>query len=486
MLRNFLLFLLIAFLLLAVVLGINTVRFASRQITKPGTPARQFRIEEEAVNKLRGAIRIPTVSFDDPDMMDTAAFSNMLIYLDDNFPLVATGMQKTIINKYSVIYHWLGKKNTNNPAILYAHYDVVPVELVNRDQWLHDPWTGDTAKGSIWGRGTLDDKGSMIAMLVAAERMMKNGFVPENDIYFIFGHDEEVGGERGAGMVAKYLSEKKITTRFNLDEGGPCSHGIVPFIDRPVILAGTAEKGYVTLRLTAKVKGGHSSKPEKITSTGVLVQALSRLEKYKFPQKVSPVMLDFITYAGPEMKMPYKLVFANTWLFKPLILKAYQEISAEGNALTRSTFAITILEAGIKENLIPGVASAKVNFRILTGEQVNTVLKQVKKVIDDDRVKIDVIRPIEPSPVTNTDTYGFRLIQEVSASVFPDAVFSPFLMLGGTDSKHFENISASLIRCQPVRMDAEQLRTVHGVNERIGIHDFMEMIAFYEELIRRI
>jgi carboxypeptidase PM20D1 len=472
-------------LLILLIIAVNTARFESKQLERSGV-ANVYPIDYDAVDKLAGAIRIPTVSYDDPALLDTTAFLAMLAYLDDHFPLAGAAMEKTIINSFTVIYHWKGKVNNTQPSILYAHLDVVPIEEVNRDEWLHDPWSGDTAQGYLWGRGALDNKGSMIAMLVAAERLLDKGFTPDNDVYFIFGHDEEVGGPEGAGHAAKYLESRGITTKFNLDEGGPCSHGMVPFVEGAVLMLGTAEKGYVTLQLTAKVKGGHSSKPEKVTSTGVLVQALARLEKYKFPQRVSPVMQDFMAYAGPEMGLPYKAIFANTWLFKPLILKAYQEISAEGNALTRTTFAITLMNAGVKENTIPGEASAKVNFRILTGESVASVVETVKKVIDDERIDIEIIRPIEPSPVTSTASYGFKMVQEVGAKIFPDAIVSPFLMLGGTDSKHFEKISESLVRCQPVRMDAELLRTIHGVNERIGIHDYMEMIAFYEEIIQRI
>lgn len=472
-------------LLLLIVVIINTVRFPSRQLERSGEP-NVYPIDQEALDLLSGAIRFPTISWDDRSILDTVAFSGMVEYLREKFPLVNTALERTLINSFTVIYHWKGSENITEPSILYAHLDVVPVEEVNRDQWLHDPWAGDTAQGYLWGRGTLDNKGSMIAMLVAAERLLQKGFQPANDIYFVFGHDEEVGGPDGAGMAAKYFKEKGIKTKFNLDEGGPCAHGMVPFVDAPVIMAGTAEKGYVTLKLTARVSGGHSSKPEKVTSTGVLVRALSRLEKYRFPQQVSPVMRDFMAYAGPEMPLPYKAVFANVWLFKPIILKAYQELSAEGNALTRTTFAITMMDAGIKENTIPGEAGAKVNFRILTGESVASVVETVKKVINDDRVDIEIIRPIEPSPVASTDSYGFRMVQEVGARIFPDAMIAPFLMLGGTDSKHFEDISHSLVRCQPVRMNSELLRTIHGVNERIGLHDYMEMIAFYEEIMQRI
>jgi carboxypeptidase PM20D1 len=484
--KKILLFLLVPILLIIGIALYNTFTVKSKQINKGGDRL-TFEINHEAINRLQRAIKIPTVSYDDPAKLDTASFSHMLALLDSMYPNTNAQLEKTIINSFSIIYHWRGKTNTEKPAILYAHLDVVPVETVNRDEWLHDPWAGDTADGFIWGRGTLDDKGSAIAIMESVEQLLADGFQPENDVYFLFGHDEEVGGKYGAAEAAKFFKSKGIKTRFNLDEGGMCTSGMVPFISKPVILIGSAEKGYMTLKLTSKMKGGHSSKPEKETSIKILTKALAKLDEYEFPKEISPVLGDFIDYIGPEMAMPAKLLFTNTWLFKPIILAAYENAGSEGSAVTKTTHVTTLLNAGVKENLIPGEATAIVNFRLLPGNSAKDVQSKVKEIIDDERIEIiDLGNTTEASSVTSVESFGFKKVQQVSAEVFPDALVSPFLMIGATDSKHFTDISESLIRCLPVRMSKDQLRSVHGVNEKVGINDYMEMISFYKTLIKQI
>jgi carboxypeptidase PM20D1 len=360
----------------------------------------------------------------------------------------------------------------------------VPVEDVNLNEWKQDPWAGNIADGYIWGRGTLDDKSSAVAILTAAENLIKEGYQPEADLYFIFGHDEEIGGDEGAGAIANYFKQKGIKTKFHLDEGGMCATGMIPFVEKPVILLGTAEKGYMTVEVKVKMKGGHFSKPENETATSVLISALDKIERHEFPATMSPVLSDFIDYVGPEMKMPAKLLFTNKWLFKPYILYAYQQVGGEGNAVTRTTSTTTILNAGVKKNTVPSEASAKVNFRLLTGHKSSDVLQTLKNIVNDGRV---VFTPTnntaEASPITSTESFGFKTTQKVCADIFPDAAVSPFLMIGATDSKHFTDFSQSLIRCLPVRMNKEQLSSVHGVNKRIKIEDYMEMIAFYKKMM---
>jgi carboxypeptidase PM20D1 len=478
--------LLLIIIVLSCIALYNTFTVKSCQITKGGERLK-FELNHDAIAHLQKAIHIPTISYDDPSKLDTIAFLHMLELLDSMYPITNAQLEKTIINSFSIIYHWRGKTNTEKPAILYAHLDVVPVETVNRDEWLHDPWAGDTAEGFIWGRGTLDDKGSAISIMESVEQLLAEGFQPENDVYFLFGHDEEVGGKYGAAEAAKFFKSKGIKTRFNLDEGGMCTSGMIPFISKPVILIGTAEKGYMTLKLTSKMKRGHSSKPEKETSIKILTKALARLDDFEFPKEISPVLSDFIDYVGPEMALPARIIFTNKWLFKPIILAAYENAGSEGSAVTKTTHVTTLLNAGVKENLIPGEATAIVNFRLLPGNTVESVISKVKEVIADERILIeDLENTIEASPVTAVESYGFKKVQQVSAEVFPDAIVSPFLMIGATDSKHFTDISESLIRCLPVRMTKDQLRSVHGVNEKIGINDYMEMISFYKTLIKQI
>ena len=484
MLKKILLFLLLAIVVLAVVIVFNTIKLKSKQVKVAASEVVKVETDEAAVARLSQAVRYKTISYDEPGLTDYSQFDSLHAFFQSAYPLVHQKLERTLINKYSSLYHWKGKNAGLKPILMYAHLDVVPIEEVNRNQWVVEPFGGEVKDGFIWGRGTLDDKGSALAILEAVERLLKNDFVPERDIYISFGHDEEIGGNEGAGKIAEYLAANKVMAEFHLDEGGLVSHGMVPGVSKDFALIGTAEKGFLTLELTVKMKGGHSSRPPKQSALGTLVTALAKLEAHTFERTASITVNDFIDYVGPEMGMPLKAVFANKWLFKGLILDEYQK-SVEGNATVRTTGVPTVLHAGIKENVVPSEASAKVNFRILQGETTADVIKKVKDIIQNDTVKITPFGVVfEPSKNSSPERYGFKLIQNTTAKIFPDACVAPFLLIGSTDSKHFEQVAENAYRYLPVRMDGEELSKIHGVNERIAVSAHMECIAFYETLIK--
>ncbi|MBX2902632.1 MAG: M20 family peptidase [Chitinophagales bacterium] len=473
--------------LLLVLIGIllfNTLMLKSKQIKVPASEVVSVQIDDSAAMRLGKSIQIKTVSYDEPEKVDAAAFDSLHELLRVSFPLVHQNLSRTVVNKHSLLYTWKGKNNTAKPIIMYAHMDVVPVEDINLADWEVPPFSGEIKDGYVWGRGALDDKGSVLAILEAAEKLLKVGFVPERDVYFAFGHDEEIGGEQGAKKIAELLLQKKVHAEFYVDEGGLVSHGMVPGVNEDFALIGTGEKGFLTLELSVKMESGHSSRPPRQTALGTLITALAKLEEHTFERTVSITVNNFIDFVGPELKMPLKMVFANKWIFKGLIMDEYQK-SIEGNAMIRTTGVPTVLHAGVKENIVPGEASAKVNFRVLQGETSQDVIKKVKAIIDNDTVKIKPFGiTFEPSKNASTDAPGFLLLQRSIAKVFPDAKVAPFLMIGSTDSKHFEQVADNLYRFLPVRMGKEEVAKIHGVNERISVKAHAECIAFYETFLR--
>jgi carboxypeptidase PM20D1 len=484
MLKRILLLLLVAIVALIVVIVFNTANLKSRQVKVAENEVVRVAVDSAVVVRLSKAIRYKTISFDEPGLTDYSQFDSLHAFFESAFPLVHQKLERTLINKYSALYYWKGKNTNLKPVSMYAHLDVVPVEEASKSQWVVAPFEGTVKDGYIWGRGTLDDKGSAIAILEAVNRLLESGFVPERDIYIAFGHDEEIGGTEGAEKIAAYLASKNVKTEFHLDEGGLVSHGMVPGVSKDFALIGTAEKGFLTLELTVKMNGGHSSRPPKESALGTLITALAKLEAHTFERTVSITVNDFIDFVGPEMDMPLKAVFANKWLFKSVIMDEYQK-SVEGNAMVRTTGVPTVLNAGIKENVVPGEASAKVNFRVLQGETTADVIKKVKEIIQNDTVKITPFGVVfEPSKSSSPETYGFKLLQNATAKVFPDACAAPFLMIGSTDSKHFEPVTENAYRYLPVRMDGAEVAKIHGVNERISIAAHMECIAFYETLMK--
>jgi len=480
--KKFLLGLVTVFIVLAIVLFVKTSSFKSKQIVAPDGKRKEFALDETAVKHLSDAIKINTISFDDTSVVNQPAFDSFFIFLKTEYAQVFENLEDTIINQRSLLLKWKGKNETAEPVMFYAHLDVVPIEETTRNKWTHEPFSGEVADGFIWGRGAMDDKGSLISIFESVNRLLTKGVTPERTVYFAFGSDEEVGGKNGAAMIAAYLRAQKINLEFYIDEGGMVSEGIVPNIKRPVALIGTAEKGYVTLELSANIKGGHSSHPSPKSALDAVTIAINKLHDNQEERRTTETVNEFLEFVGPEMPQPLKTVFANRWLFSPLILNEYEK-SDEGRALLRTTEVATVLNAGVKENVIPSLVTAKVNFRILNDEKAEDVVKRAEKTISDTSVKIKVGEIYEPSRNSSSSTYGFKLLEQTSAEVFPDAIVTPFLMLGSTDSKHFQDITENTYRFFPVRMSKELLGTIHGIDERIGVKDYMETISFYETML---
>jgi carboxypeptidase PM20D1 len=482
--KKILIFITALLIALTGVLVFNTLSLKSKQLVSANGVPLQLPVDQNAVEHLSQAIQINTISFADSIKMAEAQprFDSFIRFMKSTYPLVFTSLEDTIINGRNILLEWKGSDASLPPAILYAHMDVVPIEQNTIAQWKHAPFSGDVADGYIWGRGALDDKGSLISIFEALTRCLQKGLKPQQSIYIASGSDEEVGGNTGAEAIAQYCRENKLHFGFYEDEGLMVTQGVVPNMKKDVALIGTAEKGYITVELMVNMPGGHSSKPQKETALDVLIKAVKKVHDRPFEKMVSPSTDEFIDYLAYEMPMPLKLVFANKWLFKSIILSEYAKTDA-GNALVRTTGVATVMNAGLQDNVIPTQVSAKINFRILPGQTTQQVEEKVKEIIADNRVHIIPGEKVEPSQSTPANSWGFKLLQKTSAEVFPDAVVAPALMIGSTDSKHFTGLTDETYRFFPTRMDNEAIGSFHGINERIKIPYFMETIRFYETLL---
>ena len=298
-----------------------------------------------------------------------------------------------------------------------------------------------------------------------------------------FGHDEELLGDHGAQVIAATLKERGVEPEFVLDEGGSILEGLFPGVASPVASIGMAEKGYVSVELTVDGTGGHSSIPPRRTAVGQLSAAIDRLENHLMPANVDAAMSRSFEYIGPEMAFPMRLVFANLWLFRPLV--EWQMAQApRTDAIMRTTTAPTMFQGGVKENQLPTSARAVVNFRILPGDTVDSVLEHVRKTIDDPQVKVAVLgRGDNPSPVSDVDSPAFAYLMRAVRATNPDAVVSPFLVLGATDARYYSGLTANVYRFVPMRTRPEDVPRYHGLNERIGVDNYAGMIRFYVDLL---
>ncbi|NOR20853.1 MAG: M20/M25/M40 family metallo-hydrolase [Xanthomonadales bacterium] len=450
----------------------------------PSVQTNKVEVDRElVVQHFQQAIRIATVSKDYPAPVTPAPFLAFHQHLTDSFPTVHESAQRTVVNDHSLVYKFEGSQKDLKPVLFMGHMDVVPVDDETLANWTHAPFAGVVADDQIWGRGAIDDKSTVMALMEAMELSLKHGKLPKRTVYFAFGHDEEIGGSQGAKKIAEYFEQQAVTFEFVLDEGGLILDGVVDSLDQPVAIIGIAEKGFVNIRLIAERPGGHSSMPPDNTGPGILAQAIVKLEDNKFPATLEyrNIMFDAI---GSFAKYPARFAMANQWLTAPLIknmLLAKQNTAAS----LRTTTAVTMLKGSSKSNILPTKATAVVNFRILPGETWESVLAEVKNIIDDPRISYEVFMNNNPSSVSSTDSLGFKLIEQTIREFADDALVAPYLVMGGTDSKYFYPLTDSVYRFLMIRLDPSTMGIVHGIDERISVDNYVMGIQYFYELLRK-
>ncbi|MFL6582188.1 MAG: M20 family peptidase [Burkholderiales bacterium] len=477
----------VALLILAVViavLAVNALRLRSRQVEAAANDEVVPPIAA-AAQRLAQAVRFRTISTQQASSFVGAEFDHFRAFLAARYPRVGSALRKHLINGYSLLYEWPGTDASLKPVLLMAHQDVVPVDPATADQWLQAPFGGVLAGEFIWGRGTLDDKGAVMALHEAAETLLAQGFRPGRTVYFAFGHDEEVGGRQGSLKIAEWLASEGVRLESVLDEGQVVTEGIIAGTDKPVALIGIAEKGYLSLEFVVEMEGGHSSMPPPQTAVGVLSAAIARLESNPFQPTLTEPVRSQLAYLGPEQGWLRRTMFANLWLFAPLV-KLQMAKTPATNAMVRTTIAPTMLEGSIKENVLPARARAVVNLRLLPGTSSDEAIRRVVAAVDDARVNIVATGTSlsEPSPVSSTDSEAFKKLQRAVKSTFPDAIVVPSLVLGATDSRYFTALADNVFRFLPARFAREDLSRYHGINERVSDAHYTEFIRFYMRYLR--
>jgi carboxypeptidase PM20D1 len=451
-----------------------------------GSPSPSFSSarHDAAAHRLAGALAIPTVSHVNPTREDDEAFLALRGFLEKNFPLVHGALAREIIGQdHALLYTWRGSEEAAEPWLLSSHQDVVPVEPGAESRWTHPPFGGRIAEGYIWGRGALDLKVTLLAALEAAEHLLAERFRPRRTIYFSFGADEEVGGKRGAREIAARLWAQGVRLAFTLDEGGMVLSGAIPGVQRPVALIGVAEKGEILLRLRAEDAAGHSSMPGRTSSVGRLAHAIAAIDDHPMGAGLEPPMSDTFTSLAAHARQPYRLIYRNCRLLAPLLLRLLRR-DPMTDALVRTTTATTVVQSGAAENVIPGTATAVINARARPGDGVADVVSHLRRLVERYGVAVEIVEAREASRVSGTDTAAFRVLCETIRDVMPDAVPAPFLSLNATDSRHYEPLARDQYRFVPVRVRAEDLGRIHGVDERISVENYRDVVRFLIEFIR--
>ncbi|HEX8694405.1 MAG TPA: M20 family peptidase [Longimicrobium sp.] len=470
---------------LVALLAVVAVRTASFKAAEPAVaPAPVATVPAGAAERLAGAIRIPTISHENPAAFDAAAFRALHAYLQAQFPRVHSRLRRETVATHSLLYTWQGSDPSLAPILLMGHLDVVPVEPGTEGKWRESPFGGRIADGFVWGRGAIDNKMTVLGTLEAVEMLLGEGFRPARTVYLAYGHDEEVGGTRGARQVAALLRSRGVRLEMVLDEGGVIGDGILPGVSAPTALVGIAEKGFVSVELSTRAAGGHSSLPPRRSAIGILGAAVARLEENPMPARIDGPTRQLFERVGPRFPLAQRAAFANLWLTRPLVVGKLEDTPTT-NAMVRTTAAATIFQAGTKENVLASRARAVVNFRILPGDSVAGVVEHVRRAVDDPRVEIRRGGGFsaEPSPVSATGSASFRTLERTIRSVFPEAVVAPYLVVVVTDSRFFGDLSPNVFRFLPVRLAPADLQRMHGTNERIAVADYERAIRIYRQLI---
>ncbi|WP_309090494.1 M20 family peptidase [Phenylobacterium sp.] len=434
-----------------------------------------------AARNLSAAIQIPTVRHQDRAQDQLAEWGRLHAFLQATYPAAHRAMSREVIDAQTLIYTWAGSDLTLAPIILMAHQDVVPVTPGTEGAWKHPPFAGVIAGGAVWGRGAIDDKGSLIGLMEAIETLSVRGFAPKRTVILVLGGDEEVQGS-GAQAAARLLKARGVSAEFVLDEG------LVILKDNPITggklaVIGTAEKGYATLKITARAAGGHSSAPPK-DSGGVatLARAVTAIVDDQFPMAFRGPGADMLKAVAPEAGFPVKMAVANEWLFRPLLI-GQVGATPPGAALLHTTIAPTMLKGSPKENVLPQDATAWINYRIAPGDTPDTVMSRAKSAVGDLPVTLAWnTPPASPSAVSSTSSRAWQVVSATAGAV-SGAPVAPSLVTAATDSRWMQPAARDIYRFQPVELALADVQLIHGTNEHLTLRNLEKMVQFYGRLI---
>ncbi len=431
-----------------------------------------------AAENLRALVRCKTVSYRDPSLEDEAEFQKFLRLLPTLYPNVFATCEYKELPDRALLFCWKGKSDAA-PAVLMAHYDVVPV---NESAWEVDPFEAVLRDGCIWGRGTLDTKVTFNAILTAAEHLIAEGFVPDADLYFAFSGGEEVNGA-GAVHIVDYMEAHGIDPALVLDEGGAVVENVFPGVKAPCGLIGIAEKGMMDVRYTARSNGGHASAPKPNAPIDRLSAACTKVLRNPFPAHLSTPVAEMFDTLGRHSSFAYRVLFANIRIFLPLLDMICKKSGGELNALMRTTVAFTQMQGSAASNVIPPEASMVSNMRLNPEDDQEKALAYLQKTLKDSDVEVSRLHGMNPSRISRTDCAGWEKVASAVASTWKGCIVSPYLMVQCSDSRHYGRISDKVYRFSAMDLSSEERATIHGNNERIRIETLERSVEFYLRLM---
>ena len=468
-----------AIIVFLAVLILRAVAFKPK--AQPETDAEAIEFDKEkAAEALRELVKCRTVSYRDASLEDDAEFEKLISLLPALYPNVNRVCEFNRLPDRGLLFRWKGKSDSA-PAVMMAHYDVVPV---NEDLWDVPAFEAIVKDGCIWGRGTLDTKVTFSSILFAADHLISEGFTPENDIYFAFSGGEEVNG-MGAVRIVDWFEEKGIEPAFVIDEGGAVVENVFPGVKAPCGLIGIAEKGMMDVKYTVKSQGGHASAPKPGAPIDRLASACRRMLDNPFKLKLTAPAAEMFDTLGRYSSFVYRIIFSNIKLFLPVLDAICKSGGGEMNALMRTTVAFTQAQGSSATNVIPPEASLVSNIRLNPADDMDSALEYIKKTVADECVEVTCMHGMNPSRISRTDCEGWDKVASAVASTWKGCIVAPYLMVQCSDSRHWGRISDRVYRFSAMDLTSEERATIHGNNEKIRLDALARSNEFYIRLMKK-
>ena len=476
---EFLLIIPAALVVLVVVVLVRTLAFRPRAGAVVQEGEESFD-RDRAVENLRRLVQCKTISYKDASLEDDAEFEKLIALLPELYPNVFATCSFERLADRALLFCWKGKAS-DEPAVLMAHYDVVPV---NEEMWDKPPFDGVIEDGVLWGRGTLDTKVTFNGVLTAADHLIGEGFVPVQDIYFAFSGGEEVNGD-GAVHIVDYFEAQGITPSLVVDEGGAVVENVFPGVKTACGMIGIAEKGIMNVEYTALSGGGHASAPKPNMPVDTLARACCRLLAKPFKVHITPPVAQMFDTLGRHSNFLYRMIFANLWLFSPVLDLLCKKTGGDLNALLRTTVAFTQMQGSTASNVIPPKASMVSNIRLNPADTMASAKAYIEKTIADEHVQVNVLYSTDPSRISRTDCVGWDRVATAVVSTWRGCIVTPYLMMQASDSRHYGRISDRVYRFSAMDLTGEERATIHGNNERIRLDCLCRAVEFYIRLMRQ-
>lgn len=426
-------------------------------------------------------IRCKTVSNPD-DGGDVAEFKRLRRVLRELFPALFAASDEEDFEG-SLLLRWRGRRE-GDPLLLMSHHDVVEAH----GEWLYGPFSGEIADGKIWGRGTLDTKGSLWAMLTAADELASSGWQPEADVYFVSTCNEEIH-EEGAKEISATLMERGICLRMVLDEGGclqtdPLDMGAS---GREYAMIGLGEKGIVDMKFSAYSGGGHASVPPKNSPLVRLGRFMVECDDSEiFEVQLSPALKEMLRRLAPSFNGELAELASDPDANEERLMEVLPELSPKAAAMTRTTIAFTMSGGSEGYNVMPREAWVVGNIRISHHQGGKSSLEVLERLAAKYDIKMTQLDDLLESGLSDFRTEAFAKLTSAIKAIFPDAEPVPYIMAGASDCKFFTKLSDNCFRFVPFRISREQMRTVHGLNENLDISCLSPAVEFYKYVLKNI